>query len=99
MIADRGFDLVLLDDNFPAPVLYATGAPPVPTLDMIMQDDLPDGFEINWTKSGKTYSYVVDRAEIIAARELIAKAIRLPDLSAINSYHRQSGLSVVQLRL
>jgi len=97
--ANRGFSMVILDDNFSASTLYATGAPPVPTLDMIMHDDLPDGFEVTWTKGGKQYQYVLDRTEIIVARKLIAKSIKLPDLSSINCYRPQSGLSVVQLRI
>ncbi|MDH3595808.1 MAG: hypothetical protein OEU09_21055 [Rhodospirillales bacterium] len=93
----RGFRHLLFDDNFPAHNLYATGGPPVPTLDMILDDELRAGTAVSWTRKGKDYDYTYREEDVGPARELIARCHVLPDLSPVTRYSAGSGLTVVKL--
>ncbi len=94
---ERGFRILLMDDNLPVTQLYATGVAPVPTVDMIHDVSLRHGQEIAWTRTGKRYSWRVDENEIQAARELIEGYLVLPDLTSINRYRPSTGLTLLQL--
>lgn len=94
---NRGFRLLLFDDNFPAYNLYATGGPPVPTLAMVMDSQLYPGMQLQWTRNGKHYSYTYRREDECDARELIDQYIVLPDLAQITRYNPGSTLTVVKL--
>ena len=93
----RGFRRLLLDDNFPVHQLYATGGPPVPTLAMILDPALPLEREIAWTRNGKAYSCRVERAEVEAARALVAQALVLPELAPLTRHPPGSALTLVKL--
>jgi hypothetical protein len=94
---ERGFRHLLFDDNFPACNLYAVGGPPVPTLDMILDDELCPGTEVCWTRKGKDYTYTYRQEHVGPARDLIERCHVLPDLSPITRYSIGSGLTVVKL--
>ena len=94
---DRGFRLLLLDDNFPAYQLHATGGPPVPTLAMLLDPSLEDGREITWTRNGKAYGFVFREAEAAPARALVARHLVLPELAPVTAYSPGSGLTLVKL--
>ena len=93
----RGFRVLLLDDNFPADQLYATGGPPVPTLAMILDASLTAPGEIAWTRNGKAYRCRVDPGELAAARNLIAQAVELPELAPLTRYPLGSRLTLTKL--
>ena len=93
----RGHRLLLLDDDFPAHQLFATGGPPLPTLSMILDPTLEDGREIAWTRNGKAYAFTFRRAEAEAARALIAGHLSLPDLAPATRQPPGSGLALVKL--
>lgn len=93
----RGFRLAMFDDNFPAYNLYATGRPPVPTLDMILDPDLDHACQIEWTRNGKRYSYHHDPAEARTARALIGRYAVMPELALLTRHSTGSGLSLVEL--
>lgn len=93
----RGFRLAVLDDNFPAHNLYATGRPPVPTLDMIFDLRLDCACDIEWTRKGKIYSYRYDPVEVAGVRGLIDRYEVLPELASLTRDSIGSRLSVVKL--
>ncbi len=94
---ERGFRHLLFDDNLPAFNLYATGRPPVPTLEMIMDGGLEPDTEIRWSRNGKTYRYVYREADVRGVRRMIDHYTVLPDLSYLTRQSRGSGLTVVKL--
>lgn len=93
----RGFRRFLLDDNFPADQLYATGWPPVPTLQMILDPALLDRSEIRWARNGKIYAHNLDHTLINSAKRLIEYSQCLPELAPVTRYSQGSGLSFVKL--
>ncbi len=93
----RGFRHLLLDDNFPAHQLYATGGPPVPTLAMILDPDPPLEGEIAWTRNGKSYHYRLRREELDEMRGLVRHALVLPDLAPLTRFPPGSALTLVKL--
>jgi hypothetical protein len=93
----RGFRHVLLDDNFPAENLYATGGPPIPTLAMALDPDLPDGAELVWRRRGKTYRYRFDKTHTLDVASRIEEIVSLPDLTSITRYNPPSGMTYVRL--
>ncbi len=95
--AARGFRLALFDDNFAARQLHATGAPPVPTLAMLLDDATPPGGVIEWQRNGKIYRYddTVERRQ--AARRLVADCMTLPELAPLTHHPPGSGMTLVRL--
>lgn len=94
----RGFRHVLLDDNFSAENLYATGGPPVPTLAMALDPDLQDGETLVWRRRGKTYRYRFERKDTLDVARRIDKLVMLPDLTPITRYNPPSGMTYVRLK-
>ena len=94
----RGFRHVLLDDNFPAENLYATGGPPVPTLAMALDPELTDGEELVWRRRGKTYCYRFETKDTLDVAARIEKLVVLPDVTAITRYNPPSGMTYVRLK-
>lgn len=94
----RGFRRLLLDDNFGAEQLYATGGPPVPTLAMILDETLDPSAPLHWRRKGKDYSYGLDRETCEAAKALIARVVPLPELAPLTRYGLGSGLTLVELK-
>ena len=95
--AHRSFSTVLLDDNFAAEHLYATGGPPLPTLEMIFDDRLLEIDEISWHRNAKSYSYPIEKEDILEARKLIEGAWILPELAEITRHALGSRLSFAKI--
>ena len=93
----RGFRRILLDDDFPAEQLYATGWPPVPSLQMLFDPALADLDELRWARNGKVYGHTLDHAEIKAAKALVSDHMTFPELAPVTRYGQGSGLSFVKL--
>ena len=93
----RGFRYLVMDDNLPVTVLYATGSAPVPTVEMIEDESLRHGQEIAWTRNGKRYAWKVNGPEINAARDLIDVVIVLPELCTVNRYRPGNRMTLVRL--
>ncbi|MEQ8654235.1 MAG: hypothetical protein RIC87_17340 [Kiloniellales bacterium] len=98
--AARGFRFVLLDDNFPAWQMHATGAPPIPSLAML--EDARDATQsVEWQRNRKHYAYdgrddTAGREE--GARALVQASYRFPDLAPITRLPPGSNLTLVRLR-
>lgn len=94
----RGAALALVDDDYDALTLYATGSPPVPTVAMLTDPDLVAGTRCAWERPGKRYAYTVTEDDMKAGRELIAWTEPMPDLTPVNRYVAQAPMTLVGLR-
>ncbi|MCR9256677.1 MAG: hypothetical protein NXI16_11340 [Alphaproteobacteria bacterium] len=95
---ERGFTRILLDDNVPAHALFATGTPPFPTLEMIVDDGLKDGQRFTWQRNGKPFEATLDGDLVRRAREILDRYAVLPDLADVTLYGPQSRLTAVTLK-
>jgi hypothetical protein len=93
----RGARLAMVDDDYDALTLYATGSPPVPTVAMMTDPELEAGTVVEWERPGKRYSYRVSDADLVAGRELIAWTEAMPDLTPINRFVAQAPMTLVGL--
>jgi hypothetical protein len=94
----RGFRWLLVDDNFAATQLHATGGPPLPSLAMLFDPEVVPGDEIAWSRNGKDYAWTYTAEAEHGARELIESYEPLPDLGEITRFPPGSGLSLVRLK-
>lgn len=94
----RGARLALVDDDYDALTLYATGSPPVPTVAMLTDPNLEAGTVCRWERPGKRYGYTVTEEDMQAGRDLIAWTEGMPDLTAVNRYVAQAPMTLVGLR-
>lgn len=95
---DRGARLALVDDDYPATALYATGSPPVPTVAMLTDPLLNPGTECMWERPGKRYRYTFSDSDQAMAHATIAWIEPMPDLSRLNHYVPQAPMTLVGLR-
>lgn len=93
---ERGYRLLLMDDDLPADALYATGWPPAPTVSMLFDPDMTPGREIVWRRNGRQHRLQVESADLAAAA-LIAGRYPLPDLAPINRYGGNGGMVLLRL--
>ncbi len=87
---ERGFKHVIVDDSWPIEVVIGTGWPPLPSVDMIMNNPLAPGEVVKWVEMGKMWTYVhtEEMQELCArARRLIKAAYEVPTL------YRECGIS------
>ena len=94
----RGFRWVLVDDNFAATQVHATGGPPLPSLAMLFDPDVVPGDEIAWSRGGKDDAWTDTAEAEHGARELIESYDPLPELGEITRLPPGSGLSLVRLK-
>ncbi|MEM7646517.1 MAG: hypothetical protein AAF203_06395, partial [Pseudomonadota bacterium] len=96
--AERGFQYVILDDNFSLETFHATGVPPVPTLKMILDSRIDELSEVQWLRNGKKKNYKIDALKIAEARSYIDQWIDIPELGIVNRRGFQSEMSFVKLK-
>ena len=94
----RGAKLALVDDDYDALTLYATGSPPVPTVAMLTDAELQAGTCCEWERPGKRYAYTISEADLAAGRTLIDWTAPMPDLTSVNRYVAQAPMTLVGLR-
>ena len=94
---DRGFRILLFDDDIAASRLGETGVPPAPTIQMVFDAGLRDGQRLEWVRNGKPRSLIVDGAACRAARARIAAVHRLPNLARVNGWPGNDRLCLVRL--
>ena len=95
---ERGFRLLMFDDDLPLHGLHATGDPPVPTINMLLSQGLAEGDVIEWRRRGKRKRYVHCEDNTHGARGLIVSHAHTPDISGLLRCRPQGGLTVVRLR-
>jgi hypothetical protein len=98
---DNGFRRLIVDDNPPIHKMYSFGLPPIPTADMLYNEDLKEGDVIEWIWNGKEKSYTISEKELYGAKELISKYHVFPEVGSMSRYGvkrgTQSFLSYLEL--
>jgi hypothetical protein len=69
----RGFRHLIVDDSWPIESVTGCGWPPLPSIDMVMNNPMAPGEVVQWVEPGKLWTFV-NTDEI---RELCAQARRL----------------------
>lgn len=86
----RGFKHMIVDDSWPIETVIGCGWPPLPSIDMIMNNPLARGEVVKWVESGKMWTYIhtEEMRELCArARRLIKAAYEVPSL------YRECGIA------
>lgn len=81
----RGFSQLLFDDNASAARIHTVGGPPIPSLDMLMDDKL-DGQSLSWTYRGKRYGCTIDTGTAKAVRKTVATLRNFADMHRVTGY-------------
>lgn len=76
--SERGFDTLIFDDNLPVYHIYREIGAIVPTVDMIFDDDLEDGDEIEWLHYNRSHKAYVDLAAWGSARAKVRNYANFP---------------------
>ena len=85
----RGFRHLVFDDGWPIEAVIGCGWPPIPSIDMVMNDSLETNETVQWMEDGRIWTYVHDQEMqrlCAKARALISAAYEVPSL------YRESGL-------
>ena len=94
---DRGFRILLFDDNPPVHKLYSFGTPGLPTVDMLLDETVGPGDEIVWTKAGVERRYLYAQEDEHGAKDLVAYYGVFPDVGGTTRYGGFTFLSLVGL--
>ncbi len=97
---NRGFRHLVFDDGWPIEAVIGCGWPPIPSVDMVMNDFLEANETIQWIEDGKIWTYVHDQQmqQLCAkARTLISAAYDVPTLYRESGYEPTSALKYVEL--
>ena len=87
---ERGFRHILFDDSWPIEVAYGCSGPPLPSVDMIIDDRLELNEAVEWIEGETKWTYVHDRevSDLCSrARALIRAAHEVPSL------YRETGIA------
>lgn len=87
---ERGFRHMIFDDSWPIEAVTGCGWPPLPSIDMVVNNPLAPGEVVRWVESGKLWTYVhsEEMRELCArARLLIKAAYEVPSL------YRECGIA------
>lgn len=96
----RGFRHLIFDDGWPIEAVVGCGWPPIPSVDMVMDDSLELNETVQWIEDGKIWTYVHDQEMqrlCATARELIAAAYDVPALYRESGIAPTSALKYVEL--
>ncbi len=96
--ARLGVRMALVDDDYPAHALYATGSPPVPTVAMLTDARLRADTEMVWERDGKRYRYTLSAEDLAGGKAIIDWTLTMPSLSEVNYFVRQAPMTFVALR-
>jgi hypothetical protein len=95
---ERGFRILFFDDTIPGHKLYTDGWPPMPTIDMMMDDRVRPGDVIECRADGRKRSYRYTEEDCHNARGLIGTYAMFPDVASPTKYAQHSFLSLVTLK-
>ena len=97
---ERGFRHLIFDDGWPIEAVIGCGWPPIPSVDMVMNDCLEPNETVQWVEDGKIWTYIHDQQmhQLCAkARSLISAAYDVPALFRESGYQPTSALKYVEL--
>jgi hypothetical protein len=87
---ERGFRHMIVDDSWPIEAVIGCGSPPLPSVDMIMNNPLAPGEVVKWVEMGKMWTFI-NTEEM---RELCARARRLIKATyEVPSLYRECGIA------
>jgi hypothetical protein len=92
----RGFRHLLFDDSWPLETIFGTGDPPLPTIDMVMADDLKAGAKAEWADINshlQTYVHTPEMQTVCAKARALIKAVH-----DVPSLYRQTGIAPTSAR-
>jgi hypothetical protein len=84
--SERGIKWLIFDDNVSWHTLHRDGLPPIPTVDMVCDDSLEDGAQLDWVSAQEAMNYRRDKAFDLAVRKKIARYERLINLHDETGY-------------
>jgi hypothetical protein len=87
---ERGFRYLIVDDSWPMETITGCGWPPIPSIDMILNNSLELNEIVNWMEFNKMWSYVhtTEMRDLCSrARRLIRAAYEVPSL------YRETGIA------
>jgi hypothetical protein len=96
----RGFRTLIFDDCWPVEAIGACGLPPLPSIDMVLEDSLTIGQTVRWAQGETVHTYVhTDEMQrlCVEARSLIKGAHDVPSLYRETGVAPTSALKLVQL--
>ncbi len=96
----RGFRHLIFDDSWPIEAVIGCGWPPIPSIDMLMNDALDSNESVRWVEEGKIWTYIHDeemRRLCAKARALISGAYEVPSLYRETGIAPTSALKYVEL--
>jgi hypothetical protein len=97
---DRGFRHLIFDDSWSMEAVIGCGWPPVPSIDMVMNDTLESNETVQWIEDGRIWTYVHDQETqrlCAKARALISAAHEVPSLYRESGIAPTSALKYVEL--
>ena len=97
---DRGFRHLVFDDSWRIEAVMGCGWPPVPSIDMIMNESLEANEIVQWMEDGRIWTYVHDQdmQQLSAkARALISAAYDVPSLYRETGLGPTSAMTYVEL--
>jgi hypothetical protein len=96
----RGFRHIVVDDSWSWGAISGCGGVPLPSVDMLMSDDLKIGETVEWIQAGKLWRYTHEEegAQLCGnARKLIKAAYDIPSLFRETGVAPTSALKFVEL--
>jgi len=92
------FKTIVFDDNYPLDQIYVDGWPPIPTLDMCLDDLSRKITDVSWVKNNLVYHRNWNINDLNVYRNLIKIKIDYPSLYEECGYKSGSKMSCVKLR-
>jgi hypothetical protein len=96
----RGFRYIIVDDSWSWGAISGCGGVPLPSVDMLMSDDLKVGDTVEWVQAGQLWTYTHDEEmeQLCSnARKLVKAAYDIPSLFRETGVAPTSALKFVEL--
>lgn len=97
---DRGFRHLVFDNSWPIEAVIGCGWPPIPSVDMVMNDLLAANETVQWIEDGRIWTYQHDQemqSLCAKARSLISAAYDVPSLYRESGFGPTSAMKYVEL--
>ena len=97
---ERGFRHLIFDDSWPIEAVIGCGWPPIPSIDMLINDAVDPNETVQWIEEGRIWTYVHDEEMqrlCAKARAMISAAYEVPSLYRETGIAPTSALKYVEL--